>query len=187
MLITVSLPKIKILQRFDLCARDCDFLPLRLNLPAQRRDVSIPRDGLPLLAAGAMEQTRLLVNDPGTVAVAGNDPCGPVRRDRGDFAPTSPHTSPRSSHRHLRLSAASVVGCPMKSSLVEVRQRGEPNLGGLSDPAFTRSRFGISITRFCVRTLASSCEILSGWSFPPSVLFACREYRLTVAASPSFP
>jgi hypothetical protein len=79
------------------------------------------------------------------------------------------------------LSAASVVGCPMKSSLVEVRQRGEPNLGGLSDPAFTRSRFGISITRFCVRTLASSCEILSGWSFPPSVLFACREYRLTVA------
>jgi hypothetical protein len=74
MLITVSLPKIKILQRFDLCARDCDFLPLRLNLPAQRRDVSIPRDGLPLLAAGAMEQTRLLVNDPGTVAVAGDDP-----------------------------------------------------------------------------------------------------------------
>ncbi|OBZ95586.1 alcohol dehydrogenase [Pararhizobium polonicum] len=39
-------------------------LPLRLNLPTRLRDVGIPRGDLSLLAASAMEQTRLLVNNP---------------------------------------------------------------------------------------------------------------------------
>ena len=43
-------------------------LPVRLNLPVRLRDVGIPRDGLPLLAESAMEQTRLLVNNPRTVS-----------------------------------------------------------------------------------------------------------------------
>ncbi|MGR8964455.1 iron-containing alcohol dehydrogenase [Rhizobium leguminosarum] len=43
-------------------------LPIRLNLPVRLRDVGIPRDGLPLLAQSAMEQTRLLVNNPRTVS-----------------------------------------------------------------------------------------------------------------------
>ncbi|MGR9193386.1 iron-containing alcohol dehydrogenase [Rhizobium leguminosarum] len=43
-------------------------LPIHLNLPVRLRDVGIPRDGLPLLAQSAMEQTRLLVNNPRTVS-----------------------------------------------------------------------------------------------------------------------
>ncbi|CDZ73534.1 Alcohol dehydrogenase, iron-dependent [Neorhizobium galegae bv. orientalis] len=45
-------------------------LPVRLNLPVRLRDVGIPKDGLPLLAESAMEQTRLLVNNPRTVSLA---------------------------------------------------------------------------------------------------------------------
>jgi alcohol dehydrogenase class IV len=44
-------------------------LPVRLNLPVRLRDVGIPKDGLPLLAESAMEQTRLLVNNPRTVSL----------------------------------------------------------------------------------------------------------------------
>ncbi|CDZ49774.1 iron-containing alcohol dehydrogenase [Neorhizobium galegae] len=44
-------------------------LPVRLNLPIRLRDVGIPKDGLPLLAESAMEQTRLLVNNPRTVSL----------------------------------------------------------------------------------------------------------------------
>ncbi|MGV1767740.1 iron-containing alcohol dehydrogenase [Agrobacterium rhizogenes] len=43
-------------------------LPVRLNLPTRLRDVGIPGDDLPLLAANAMEQTRLLVNNPRTMS-----------------------------------------------------------------------------------------------------------------------
>ncbi|MBP2536270.1 alcohol dehydrogenase class IV [Agrobacterium tumefaciens] len=39
-------------------------LPARLNLPVRLRDVGIPKEGIPLLAENAMEQTRLLVNNP---------------------------------------------------------------------------------------------------------------------------
>lgn len=39
-------------------------LPVRLNLAVRLRDVGIPKDGLPLLAESAMEQTRLLCNNP---------------------------------------------------------------------------------------------------------------------------
>ncbi|MGR9235368.1 iron-containing alcohol dehydrogenase (plasmid) [Rhizobium leguminosarum] len=45
-------------------------LPVRLNLPVRLRDVGIPKDGLPLLAESAMEQTRLLVNNPRTVSLS---------------------------------------------------------------------------------------------------------------------
>ncbi|MBY5326050.1 iron-containing alcohol dehydrogenase [Rhizobium leguminosarum] len=45
-------------------------LPMRLNLPVRLRDVGIPKDGLPLLAESAMEQTRLLVNNPRTVSLS---------------------------------------------------------------------------------------------------------------------
>ncbi|UIK08200.1 iron-containing alcohol dehydrogenase [Neorhizobium galegae] len=44
-------------------------LPVRLNLPVRLRDVGVPKDGLPLLAESAMEQTRLLVNNPRTVSL----------------------------------------------------------------------------------------------------------------------
>ncbi|KJF67913.1 iron-containing alcohol dehydrogenase [Rhizobium nepotum] len=45
-------------------------LPMRLNLPVRLRDVGIPREGLPLLAQSAMEQTRLLVNNPRPVSLS---------------------------------------------------------------------------------------------------------------------
>ena len=45
-------------------------LPGRLNLPVRLRDVGIPKDGLALLAESAMEQTRLLVNNPRTVLLS---------------------------------------------------------------------------------------------------------------------
>ncbi|MDQ0134935.1 alcohol dehydrogenase class IV [Neorhizobium galegae] len=45
-------------------------LPVRLNLPVRLRDVGILKDGLPLLAENAMEQTRLLVNNPRTVSLS---------------------------------------------------------------------------------------------------------------------
>ncbi|MBY5550043.1 iron-containing alcohol dehydrogenase [Rhizobium leguminosarum] len=45
-------------------------LPVRLNLPVRLRDIGIPKDGLPLLAESAMEQTRLLVNNPRTVSLS---------------------------------------------------------------------------------------------------------------------
>lgn len=45
-------------------------LPLRLNLPVRLRDVGIPKDGLPLLAKDAIEQTRLLVNNPRTLSLS---------------------------------------------------------------------------------------------------------------------
>lgn len=45
-------------------------LPVRLNLPVRLRDVGILKDGLPLLAEDAMEQTRLLVNNPRTVSLS---------------------------------------------------------------------------------------------------------------------
>lgn len=45
-------------------------LPTRLNLPVRLRDVGIPKDGLYLLAENAMEQTRLLVNNPRAVSLA---------------------------------------------------------------------------------------------------------------------
>ncbi|ANP89753.1 iron-containing alcohol dehydrogenase [Rhizobium leguminosarum] len=45
-------------------------LPVRLNLPVRLRDVGIPKDGLPLIAESAMEQTRLLVNNPRTVSLS---------------------------------------------------------------------------------------------------------------------
>ncbi|MCM2474162.1 iron-containing alcohol dehydrogenase [Rhizobium sp. CG5] len=45
-------------------------LPGRLNLPQRLRDVGIPRDKLSLLADDAMEQTRLLVNNPRPVSRA---------------------------------------------------------------------------------------------------------------------
>ncbi|WP_027686861.1 iron-containing alcohol dehydrogenase [Rhizobium leguminosarum] len=45
-------------------------IPVRLNLPVRLRDVGIPKDGLPLLAESAMEQTRLLVNNPRTVSLS---------------------------------------------------------------------------------------------------------------------
>ncbi|CDZ33786.1 Alcohol dehydrogenase, iron-dependent [Neorhizobium galegae bv. officinalis] len=44
-------------------------LPVRLNLPVRLRDVGIPKDGLRLLAENAMEQTRLLINNPHTVSL----------------------------------------------------------------------------------------------------------------------
>ena len=45
-------------------------LPVRLNLPVRLRDVGILKDGLPLLAENAMEQTRLLVNNPRTMSLS---------------------------------------------------------------------------------------------------------------------
>lgn len=45
-------------------------LPVRLNLPVRLRDIGIPKDGLPLLAQSAMEQTRLLVNNPRTMSLS---------------------------------------------------------------------------------------------------------------------
>lgn len=45
-------------------------LPMRLNLPVRLRDVGIPKEGLPLLAQSAMEQTRLLVNNPRLVSLS---------------------------------------------------------------------------------------------------------------------
>jgi alcohol dehydrogenase class IV len=45
-------------------------LPVRLNLPVRLREVGIPKEGLPLLAESAMEQTRLLVNNPRTVSLS---------------------------------------------------------------------------------------------------------------------
>ncbi|MES5047791.1 iron-containing alcohol dehydrogenase [Rhizobium nepotum] len=45
-------------------------LPMRLNLPVRLRDVGIPKEGLPLLAQSAMEQTRLLVNNPRPVSLS---------------------------------------------------------------------------------------------------------------------
>jgi alcohol dehydrogenase class IV len=45
-------------------------LPVRLNLPVRLRDVGIPKEGLPLLAQSAMEQTRLLVNNPRPVSLS---------------------------------------------------------------------------------------------------------------------
>jgi alcohol dehydrogenase class IV len=45
-------------------------LPLHLNLPVRLRDVGITKDGLPLLAESAMEQTRLLGNNPRTVSLS---------------------------------------------------------------------------------------------------------------------
>lgn len=43
-------------------------LSLRCGLPARLRDVDIPEDALPRLAADAMKQTRLLVNNPRPVS-----------------------------------------------------------------------------------------------------------------------
>lgn len=45
-------------------------MPERLNLPVRLREVGIPQNALPLLAESAMEQTRLLVNNPRTVSLA---------------------------------------------------------------------------------------------------------------------
>ncbi|WP_332304956.1 iron-containing alcohol dehydrogenase [Rhizobium sp. GR12] len=45
-------------------------LPMRLNLPVRLRDVGISKEGLPLLAQSAMEQTRLLVNNPRPVSLS---------------------------------------------------------------------------------------------------------------------
>lgn len=45
-------------------------LPVRLNLPVRLRDVGIPRNGLSVLAENAMEQTRLLVNNPRVVSLS---------------------------------------------------------------------------------------------------------------------
>lgn len=39
-------------------------LPVRLDLPVRLRDVGIPKEGIPLLSESAMEQTRLMVNNP---------------------------------------------------------------------------------------------------------------------------
>ncbi|MFK3780156.1 iron-containing alcohol dehydrogenase [Agrobacterium sp. NPDC089420] len=45
-------------------------MPVRLNLPVRLRDVGIPQNGLSLLAENAMEQTRLLVNNPRTMSLS---------------------------------------------------------------------------------------------------------------------
>ncbi|MGQ2951839.1 MAG: iron-containing alcohol dehydrogenase [Agrobacterium sp.] len=45
-------------------------LPVRLNLPVRLRHVGIPKEGIPLLAESAMEQTRLLVNNPRTMSLS---------------------------------------------------------------------------------------------------------------------
>lgn len=38
-------------------------LPVRLNLPTRLRDVGIPKDGLPMLAENAMEQSQQSAHD----------------------------------------------------------------------------------------------------------------------------
>jgi alcohol dehydrogenase class IV len=42
----------------------------RIGLPVRLRDVDVPREAIPRLAADAMEQTRLLVNNPRPVTQA---------------------------------------------------------------------------------------------------------------------
>lgn len=50
--------------------RELDALSARLQLPARLRDVGIPKDALPRMAADAMKQQRLLVNNPRPVTEA---------------------------------------------------------------------------------------------------------------------
>jgi alcohol dehydrogenase class IV len=45
-------------------------LSAEIGLPGRLRDVGIPHDAVPMLAADAMKQTRLLVNNPREVTLA---------------------------------------------------------------------------------------------------------------------
>lgn len=56
--------------RCDAFIQELEALALRLGLPSRLRDVDIPESALPKLAADAMKQTRLLVNNPRPVTEA---------------------------------------------------------------------------------------------------------------------
>lgn len=56
--------------RCDAFIAELEALALRIGLPPRLRDVNIPESALPRLAADAMKQTRLLVNNPRPVTEA---------------------------------------------------------------------------------------------------------------------
>lgn len=98
-------------------------------------------------------------------AVAGSDPCGPF----AEIAEILLQPLLILCHTHSIDACACLPllpsECTVKRIQIDVMQQcGEPSLGNLSGCRVTRSRFGIRTTRLCVRTLTSSCEVLSGRS-----------------------
>jgi alcohol dehydrogenase class IV len=65
-----ELAEIEASSRASAFAQKLAELSRRCGLPQRLRDVGIPKDALPRLAADAMNQTRLLVNNPRAVTQA---------------------------------------------------------------------------------------------------------------------